>query len=402
MRKGGTKRQLMVRLKAADRRRIAAMLRGGIEPVRVIKRAQVLRLLDQGMGPPQIADAVGVSPQAVRDVGWRYLGEGLDRALHEKPRPGHHPALSPGQAQRVVAMVCGPPPAGRARWSVRRIAEEARKRHLVTSVGRETIRVLLKQHDLKPWREKNLGRQSWLACLVLQGGQIHGWIASEAGAQGSCMTPLIQALAEIAPSLLADPPQLAGGERMQSGCGGSNQAHLAAQHSSRRGHLATRRTSLVVTLRPEQLLQSVVRAWQVRHRVAMEQARSVAAGSLAEMIHRLGQTTCKASVSGHGGGQAIEAALDHAGGLAGRIAEDMRDLVHPAVDTLDRRPEGGGVRQTAADQLAQPRERRCAAPFSATRSRLSATASSRALSFRPEAANGALPSSVIALRTAAQ
>jgi hypothetical protein len=154
MRKGGTKRQLMVRLKTADRRRIAAMLRGGIGPVRVIKRAQVLRLLDQGVGPPQVADAVGVSPQTVRDVGWRCLGEGLDRAPHEKPRPGHQPALSPGKAQRIVAMVCGPPPEGRARWSVRLIAEEAMKRRLVASVGRETIRVLLKQHDLKPWRKK--------------------------------------------------------------------------------------------------------------------------------------------------------------------------------------------------------------------------------------------------------
>jgi len=33
--------------------------RGGIEPVRVVKRAQVLRLLDQGIGPPQVASAVG-------------------------------------------------------------------------------------------------------------------------------------------------------------------------------------------------------------------------------------------------------------------------------------------------------------------------------------------------------
>jgi len=159
MRKGGTKRQLVVRLKATDRRRIAAMLRGGIEPVRVIKRAQVLRLLDQGIGPPQIADAVGVSPQTVRDVGWRYLGEGLDRALHEKPRPGHQPALSPGQAQRIVAMVCGPPPEGRARWSARLITEEAMRRHLAARIGRETVRVLLKQHDLKPWREKNVVRR---------------------------------------------------------------------------------------------------------------------------------------------------------------------------------------------------------------------------------------------------
>jgi putative transposase len=159
MRKGGTKRRLVVRLRAADRRQIEGMLRGGIEPVRVVKRAQVLRLLDQGAGPPQVARAVGVSPQTVRNLGWRHVEEGLDRALHEKPRPGHRPALSPGQAQRIVAMVCGPPPEGRARWSVRLIAAEAVTRHLVAAVGRETIRVLLRRHDLKPWREKNVVRR---------------------------------------------------------------------------------------------------------------------------------------------------------------------------------------------------------------------------------------------------
>ena len=159
MRTGGTKRQLVVRLRAADRRRMEAMLRGGIEPVRVVKRAQVLRLLDQGTGPPQVAGAVGLSPQTVRDLGWRYVGEGLGRALHEKPRPGHQPALSPGQAQRIVAMVCGPPPEGRARWSVRLITQEAMKRHLAPTIGRETIRVLLRQHGPKPWREKNMVRR---------------------------------------------------------------------------------------------------------------------------------------------------------------------------------------------------------------------------------------------------
>jgi putative transposase len=30
------------------------------------------------------------------------------------------------------------------------------KRKLVPRVGRETIRVLLLHHDLKPWREKNV------------------------------------------------------------------------------------------------------------------------------------------------------------------------------------------------------------------------------------------------------
>jgi putative transposase len=158
MRKGGTKRHLVVRLRAADRRQIEGMLRGGIEPVRVIKRAQVLRLLDQDTGPPQVAQALGVSPQTVRNIGWRYVEAGLERRS-EKSRPGHQPALSPGQAQRIVAMVCGPPPEGRARWSVRLIAQETVRRHLVAAVGRETIRVLLRQHDLKPWRERNVVRR---------------------------------------------------------------------------------------------------------------------------------------------------------------------------------------------------------------------------------------------------
>jgi len=38
------------------------------------------------------------------------------------------------------------------------IAQEAVKRRLVPRVGRETIRVLLQSHDLKPWREKNVVR----------------------------------------------------------------------------------------------------------------------------------------------------------------------------------------------------------------------------------------------------
>ncbi len=53
-------------------------------------------------------------------------------------------------------MVCSDPPEGRARWTVRLVAEEAVKRRLVPRVGRETIRILLLNHDLKPWREKNV------------------------------------------------------------------------------------------------------------------------------------------------------------------------------------------------------------------------------------------------------
>jgi len=67
--------------------------------------------------------------------------------------------LADNEKQRMIAMVCSEPPEGPARWTVRLVAEEAVKRKLVPRVGRETIRILLLHHDLKPWREKNVVRR---------------------------------------------------------------------------------------------------------------------------------------------------------------------------------------------------------------------------------------------------
>jgi hypothetical protein len=54
-----------------------------------------------------------------------------------------------------VAMVCSTPPRGFYRWTLDLIVEEAQKRELVDgTISRETIRVILKEHDLKPWQEK--------------------------------------------------------------------------------------------------------------------------------------------------------------------------------------------------------------------------------------------------------
>src|SRR5260370_27374058 len=92
--------------------------------------------------------------------GWPSLPtrRGLERALYEKQWPGAAEVLEDSQKQRIIAMVCSEPPEGRARWTVRLVVEEAVKRKLGPRVGRETIRILLLHHDLKPWRETNVVR----------------------------------------------------------------------------------------------------------------------------------------------------------------------------------------------------------------------------------------------------
>jgi len=144
---------------AKDQQQIAAMPGKGRESARVLRRAMILRQLNRGEKIVEVAAHVGVSRKTVRTISRRYREEGLESALHEKPRPGKRRALDVKQSQRIIAMVCGSPPEGRARWSVRLIADEAVRRKLVPRVGRETIRVLLESHDLKPWREKKLVRR---------------------------------------------------------------------------------------------------------------------------------------------------------------------------------------------------------------------------------------------------
>jgi transposase len=145
-----------VQLRRKDRQQVAVMLRKGQESARLLRRASMLRQLDGRQKVAQVAANVGVARKTVRAVARRYEEEGMESALYEKPRPGKQRTLDTRQSQRIIAMVCGPPPQGTARWSVRLIAEEAVKRKLAPHVGRETIPILLQNHGLKPWRGKKL------------------------------------------------------------------------------------------------------------------------------------------------------------------------------------------------------------------------------------------------------
>jgi len=149
---------LRVKVSKKDQAALKKVLAGGIEQVRVAMRAVALLRLAEGMSAPRIAEVLPMTRQSVRNLARRYEQDGLDRALYDKQRPGAASLLSNQQRQRIIAMVCSDPPKGRARWTVRLVAEEAVKRRLLPRVGRETIRILLVSHDLKPWRKKNVVR----------------------------------------------------------------------------------------------------------------------------------------------------------------------------------------------------------------------------------------------------
>lgn len=125
------------------------------EEARVVRRANILNCLHLGYPSGEIAQILNVDPKTVTNVGHAYEEAGLDAALFDDERSGRPIDFDDRERSRIVAMVCSDPPAGHYRWTLDLIAEQAGKRDLVDRcISREQVRIILQEHDLKPWQEK--------------------------------------------------------------------------------------------------------------------------------------------------------------------------------------------------------------------------------------------------------
>jgi Homeodomain-like domain len=148
-----------VKLSSRDLGELQRMKAGGQTlTARTWRRILTLEHLHAGLTVDATAEAVGGYHREVSRVAKRYRAEGLLAALSDNPRPGGERKLDSVEESAIVALVCGPPPEGNSRWTIRLATSEVMKRGIVKHIGRETIRVTLASHDLKPWREKNVGR----------------------------------------------------------------------------------------------------------------------------------------------------------------------------------------------------------------------------------------------------
>jgi transposase len=143
-------------LSKRDREQLEDRKRGRCSE-RIWRRIRMLHLLDQGWTLSDTAAALGTHRREVRRVGWRYLDDGLEAALSEDARPAPEKKLDKKAQSALIALACTDPPDGRDRWTVRLLAERAADQGIV-KISRETVRRTLKDHDLKPWREKNVVR----------------------------------------------------------------------------------------------------------------------------------------------------------------------------------------------------------------------------------------------------
>jgi transposase len=142
-----------VELNQAERSELTALLSGGKQAARKLKRAQILLAADAGASDENIATSVGVGGSTVYRTKRRFVEGNLAAALTEEPRPGAARKLLGKEEALLVATACSSPPEGRARWTLELLAGAMVKLTEHDSISRETVRRRLAENDLKPWRK---------------------------------------------------------------------------------------------------------------------------------------------------------------------------------------------------------------------------------------------------------
>ena len=103
----------------------------------------------------EVADILEITSRTVLNVEDRYEEFGLERALNDDPRPGTPIDFDDRIKSQIVAMVCSDPPEGFDRWTLRLLQGRAISEKIVETISHETIRVILEEHDLKPWQQRS-------------------------------------------------------------------------------------------------------------------------------------------------------------------------------------------------------------------------------------------------------
>jgi transposase len=99
----------------------------------------------RGQAPADIAPLLQVSQQTVYNVKRRFLEGGLQAALYDQPRSGRPIEIDGTQRAKITALACSTPPAGRARWTLRLLADKAVQLGHVQRLSHTTARQILKK-----------------------------------------------------------------------------------------------------------------------------------------------------------------------------------------------------------------------------------------------------------------
>jgi len=146
------KNKYHVRLTKNERSVLLDIVSKGSTNAKEIMHANVLLAADENSSQVRkreeaIAELFHINQQTVHSIRRRYSEAGLEAAINRKKRdsPPVEPKITGEVEARIIALSCGTPPKGRARWSLRLLADKAIELQIIDSISHEAISRLLKK-----------------------------------------------------------------------------------------------------------------------------------------------------------------------------------------------------------------------------------------------------------------
>ena len=144
-------KKYFVRLTPDEREALEAIVHTGTRAAYKRNHAQILLLCDQSENGPSLSDSkvakqVGKTVRTVENVRKRLVEHGLDAALERDKREPRAPKFDGAQQARIIATACSQPPDGRAKWTLRLLAEKVVELEIVESISKDGVRAVLKKH----------------------------------------------------------------------------------------------------------------------------------------------------------------------------------------------------------------------------------------------------------------
>jgi transposase len=145
----------IVDLTEEEREQLLQLIRKGNSAARKLARARILRKAAEGLSDAQIAKVLDLGTATVGRVRKRFVEEGLESALQERPRLGQRLKLDGQQQAHLLAVACTNPPQGHARWTLRLLAGRVVELGWAESISPETVRQVLKKQTSSPGRKSS-------------------------------------------------------------------------------------------------------------------------------------------------------------------------------------------------------------------------------------------------------
>ncbi len=144
-----------VTLTEQERSELDALTKRGKISARKFVHARALLLCDAGAGGPawkvaDAAEALGITSRTIEHIKKQFVEEGLEAALDRKPlkKPPRKIEFDGAFEARLIALACSDAPDGRARWTVRLLADKVVELEIAESVSQMTVQRILKKTNL--------------------------------------------------------------------------------------------------------------------------------------------------------------------------------------------------------------------------------------------------------------